>query len=753
MTDWQPTACILCSINCGIEVQVGGADERRFVKVRGDKAHPSSKGYLCQKASRLDHYQNGKDRLTSPLRRRPDGSFEEIDWDTAIGEIAERLGGIRDTHGGDKIFYYGGGGQGNHLPGVYAGSTLASLGSIYRSNALAQEKTGEFWVQGKMFGAPVHPEFDDCEVAFFLGKNPWQSHGFPRSRHVLNEIAKDPQRKIVVVDPVRTETADKADIHLQLKPGTDAWLMAALAGTLVQQGWVDREWLETHTRDAEQVLAVLSQVPVSVYCRVAGVDEGLLRETGELLRDAKGIAFMEDLGIQMNRHSTLVSYLNRLLWLLTASFGEPGGMNVFNPLAPLGVHTGRPPKVSPVNGAKIITGLVPCNVIPEEILTDHPDRYRAMIIESANPAHSLADTPAWREALQKLECVVTIDVALTETARHSDYVLPTPTQYEKYECSFFNLEPGENAFQLRRPVLAPPPGVLGEPEIHARLVAALGTMPTTLVDELNEALAAGGRAAFAEKLMTAVQKDMALMPLMPVVLLRTLGPTLPDDAAAASALWAYAHFFVQRRPDSAERAGFGPPGPMQGENLFEAILSQPSGVVFSVDEPASSWSRLGTKDKKINAAIPQLLETLAELAAPVSEDDPAWPYVLSAGERRDFTANTIYRDPDWRRRDFDGALRISPADAETLGLASGEHARLTTRRGSAEVLVEVSDRMQPGHLALPNGQGLDYVGDDGALHRVGVAPNELTTLDLRDPIAGTPWHKRVPARLEPIGGH
>ena len=184
-----------------------------------------------------------------------------------------------------------------------------------------------------------------------------------------------------------------------------------------------------------------------------------------------------------------------------------------------------------------------------------------------------------------------------------------------------------------------------------------------------------------------------------------------------------------------------------------AKLGQPSGVVFSVDEPASSWSRLGTKEKKINAAIPQLLETLAELAAPVSEDDPAWPFVLSAGERRDFTANTIYRDPDWRRRDFDGALRISPTDADALGLANGEHARLTTRRGSAEVVVEVSDRMQPGHLALPNGQGLDYVDDDGALHRVGVAPNELTTLDLRDPIAGTPWHKRVPARLEPVAGH
>ena len=94
----------------------------QFVKVRGDKAHPSSRGYLCQKASRLNHYQNGKDRLTSPMRRRGDGSFEAISWDTAIPEIAAKLADIRDTLGGEKIFYYGGGGQANHLPGLHAGS-------------------------------------------------------------------------------------------------------------------------------------------------------------------------------------------------------------------------------------------------------------------------------------------------------------------------------------------------------------------------------------------------------------------------------------------------------------------------------------------------------------------------------------------------------------------------------------------------------------------------------------------------------
>ena len=98
--EWRKTACILCSQNCGIEVLLDG---RRLVKIHGDRAHPTSRGYTCEKALRLDHYQNGRDRLTTPLRRRPDGSFEPVDWDTAIREVAAGFAQVRDTHGGARL--------------------------------------------------------------------------------------------------------------------------------------------------------------------------------------------------------------------------------------------------------------------------------------------------------------------------------------------------------------------------------------------------------------------------------------------------------------------------------------------------------------------------------------------------------------------------------------------------------------------------------------------------------------------------
>ena len=742
MPDWKPTACILCECNCGIEVRLGGPDGRRFERIRGDKAHPASRGYLCQKAGKLDHYQNGE-RLTSPLRRRADGSFEPIDWDTAIREVAQRLGTVRDEHGGEAIFYYGGGGQGNHLPGAYAAATRRALGSRYRSNALAQEKTGEFWVADRMLQSHTRGDFEHCEVAIFLGKNPWQSHGIPRARVTLKAIAKDPARTLVVIDPVRTETADMADIWLAPHPGTDAWLLAALLGCLPDEGLLRRDWLAEHTLGLEEVEPVLGRIDVAGCAAVCGVAEDEIRALARRVGAAASVALFEDLGVQMNRHSTLVSYLERLVWLLTGHFGREGTHYVPSHLVPIATASGGRTRKTPVTGAPIISGLVPCNVIPEEILTEHPERFRAMLVEAANPAHSLADSPTFREALSALDTLVVIDIAMTETARLADYVLPTSTQYEKAEATFFNFDFPDNAFHLRHPLLPPPDGVLAESELHARLVEALGAMPTDAVEQLSAAYAKGGRLAFAMAFQQ-LRRRPDVKAVAPVVVYRALAEHLPDGLENAAVLWGAAHIAAAHDPAAIRRAGHEAPGPLLGERLFDAMLSGDRGFVFTRDTAEQSWERLGWPDEKIRVALPDLLAELDGLAEG-PELDPAWPFVLAAGERRSFTANTIVRDPDWRQKDREGALRVSPADAERLGLVDGGRARLTTRRGSAEVTVEVSDRMRSGHLALPNGLGLD--GERGSS---GVAPNELTSLDERDPYAGTPLHKAVKARLEAL---
>jgi anaerobic selenocysteine-containing dehydrogenase len=185
--------------------------------------------------------------------------------------------------------------------------------------------------------------------------------------------------------------------------------------------------------------------------------------------------------------------------------------------------------------------------------------------------------------------------------------------------------------------------------------------------------------------------------------------------------------------------------------LFNAILNAKSGVVFAVDNWDECFERLRTPQNKVHLAIPELFAELDALAtAAPSLATSEYPFMLSAGERGSFTANTIIRNPDWRRKDSGGAQRINPEDAESVGVADGKRARLSTRRGSVEVLEEVSERMQRGHLALPNGLGLDFPGRDGQAVQAGVGPNELMGSEDRDWIAGTPWHKSTPARVEPL---
>lgn len=745
---WQKTACILCECNCGIEVRLGETiglgPSRRFDRIRGDKEHPASKGYTCEKALRLDHYQNGTGRLTSPLRRRDDGTFEEIDWDMAIREVAAGFMKIKAEHGGESIFYYGGGGQGNHLGGAYGGASLRAFGSKYRANALSQEKTGEFWVNAKMLGTSVRADFEHCEVALFVGKNPWQSHGLPHARTTLKEIARDNARSMIVIDPRRSETAELADFHLQVRPGTDAWCLAALAAIIVQEKLVATAWVNEHTSNAEVVLSALSTIDITDFARRCDVSEELLRRAARRIARASSVAVFEDLGVQMGRHSTLNSYLEKLVWLLTGNFAKPGACYAPTSLISLSRSNGKNEgeNKSPVVGARIISGLVPCNVIPEEILTDHPNRYRAMMVESGNPAHSLADSQRMREALSSLEHLVVIDVAMTETARLAHYVLPAQSQYEKWEATFFNFEFPKNVFQLRAPIVDPLPNTLPEPEIHARLVEATGALTETDYAPLRAA-AQQSREAFAAAFFTATSQNPKLGELAAIVLYRTLGPTLPDGAASAAILWGASHRTALNFPESVRRAGYTGEGLGAGEALFDAILSSRSGVVFTIDDYEDSWRRIKTDDGRINLAIPELLSMMNDLSNEPVIQNPDFPLILSAGERRSFTANTIFRDNTWRKKDHDGALRISADDAATYGLMTGSKARVVTSRGSAEVTIEVSDMMRGGHISLPNGLGVGTSDD-----RTGVAPNELTDAMHRDPIAGTPFHKNVPARLE-----
>ena len=237
-------------------------------------------------------------------------------------------------------------------------------------------------------------------------------------------------------------------------------------------------------------------MPISRYCEISGVDEALVRAAIRRIAAASSVAAFEDLGVQMNRHSTLVSYLEKLVWLLTGNLANPGWAVRDDR------HRQRaadePQRTAPDHRTGLAgrRGEGHRRADPVQRARRRRSspitrkRYRAMFVESGNPVHSVADSQRMREAMRALDVSVCIDVFMTETARESDYVLPATTQFEKFEATFFNFEYPKNVFHLRRPVLDPPAGPLPEPEIHARIVEALG-----ILDDGRRRGAARGRGA------------------------------------------------------------------------------------------------------------------------------------------------------------------------------------------------------------------------------------------------------------------
>jgi anaerobic selenocysteine-containing dehydrogenase len=753
--EYIKTACNLCFVNCGLQVQLGGKDGREIVKVRGDEDHPTSRGYICNKAARINYYQNNQARLLSPMRRRTDGSYEEIDWETAIAEIAGKLAQIRDTHGGERIFYYGGGAQGDHLGGAYAPPLRAALGMKYKGNAISQEKTGLAWVFSRMVGGPVHSDLHTAKVAMFVGKNPFMSNGMDKARLFLRKIAKDPTRKLIVVDPRRTETVDYADIHLAVTPGRDAWCMAAIIGHIVQNKLLPLDWLEQHTQGYDKVIARFEEIPVAAFARFAGLEPDLLMEAARIIGEAESFALEEDLGVQMAPHSTLVTYLDFLLPLLTGNYGKPGTMDMVTQLAPMistdfgpvddrGYELSR--RTLPVTGAPIVSGLYPGAYLAEEILNDHPDRPRAIIFESTNPVHSLPESQKLRDAIHSLNFSVAIDVAMTETARECDYVLPAATNFEKWSATFFPRNFPANIFHLRPPVLDAAPNTLPEAEIHARLIEALHVFEEGELAPLEEA-AAQGFEVYRQVFFEQMAQSPKISKMISYVLYRTLGPALGDGKEATSAIWGLCQMYVMKHPNEAARAGFE--GENAGTDLFNKIVSSPSGTEIGISTHEESFARIPHQENKLQLVIGELLDEIPRLhdLQPLLETTADYPFALVAGSRRAYTANCAIRDPRWIKGRQATALTVNPEDARRLNIPEGATVLLETEAGKATVELAFDERMHPGTLSVPNGQGMDFTDETGEELTVGVFANELTSVKYRDRFIGTPLHKYVPARI------
>ncbi|MDD4091106.1 MAG: molybdopterin-dependent oxidoreductase, partial [Smithellaceae bacterium] len=698
------------------------------------------------KGLNVAYHQHNADRLKYPLKKVGD-KFERISWDQAIDEIAAKLKGIIDQYGPRAFAYMGGGGQGCHFEAAFGVRLMRSLGSQYQYSALAQEFSGAFWVCGRTHGKQYlhdQPDVNNTDLLLVFGWNGMQSHQIPQAPRQLQRLSKDKDKMLIVVDPRKTETAKLADIHLPIRPGTDALLLKAMISIILKEGWENKEYLADHTSGFDSVKSCFENFDARAAVKTCGLDFDQVLEVTRLYATRKS-SLRYDLGLFMGRHSGLNSYLIVILQAICGRLCSPGGNVINGHLMPIGPHTDeRDPKIwrTVATNSFPVCGSFPPNVMPEEILSDHPERLRAVIVTQSNPLRSYADTTAYEKAFQHLDLLVTGEVAMTETAALSHYVLPSRTGYESWDGTFFPMTYPGIYFQMRRPIIEPEGEPLELGEIHLRLADKLGLIPP-IPESLYQA-AYADRATFGKALMEYAMTEPKALKAMPFILGKTLGKALGSVHLAA--LWGMLLAAPKSLYKNAIRAGFTS-GPGLGEELFGQILDHPEGVWAGKIDPENNFAEVKTEDGKINLFIPELLDELKAIEAAREEETlvlpPEFPLILMAGRHIDKNANTLMRDPAWNQGKRACTLAMHPEDAAALNLKDTEQVRVITEAGTEEIELEITDTAHKGHVVIPHGFGMIYNGV-----KYGANVNRLTKNTHRDQF-GTPMHRFVPCRVEP----
>lgn len=747
MGEWKHTSCILCAQNCGLETEI---EDNRIIKVRGDKSNPRSQGYCCRKGLSLATYEHHADRLAYPLKKVGD-HHERISWEQAIGEIAEKLLQIKEKYGGEAISYMGGGSVGGQMEVAMGLKLVNALGSRNYYSSLTQEFSNVYWADGRIVGKQgiaSQPDTHHCDTLVAWGWNGWMSNQEPQARTLILSLHNDPNKHFIVIDPRVSETAEHADIHLKLRPGSDTMLMKAMIRIVLDNGWDDKEFISEHVGGWDETRKLFEGFDAKrAVTEGCGLDYDTVVEATRLIAQTKS-CIHQDLGIYMNRNSTINNFMLYILRCITGRMCVEGGQQVPASLFPMGSNTDeRNPKIKRTakNHMFPICGVMPVALFPDEVTGENDDRIRACIVSACNPLRSYPDTKAFERAFETLDLSVCIDVAYNETARACDYVLPCKSYMETYDTVCFNYSFPDLYFQMRQPVLPPFSDECKEgSEIMLMLMRKMGFVPETL-QSLHE-VGKDGVAAYCMELMMWMQENMEQVKMLPVIVADTLGPVLGSYNQAlivAIIMGAGKAFKV-----GATAMGY-PDGddPEFTEKVFEDVKKHPEGMILARFQ-CDNFRMLKTEDKKLNLRIEELDEPLQnatienEIKALVP--DPDFPMFLHAGLHHETVINTVLRDPSWNKgRDAD-SMFMNAADAERLHIADGETVRIVTKASSADIKVQIDTHTAKGFVYIRQGRGLIYQGK-----QYGVNVNELVSSADCDEMC-TPMHRRIPCRIEKI---
>ena len=753
MSDAVRTAirtCPLCEAGCGLELTLDGGEVKR---IRGDQDDVFSHGYICPKGTTLGKLHGDPDRLRAPLVRR-DGELVEVTWDEAFAEVEQRFTAFVDAHGRESLGVYVGNPNAHNLSALlYLKPMLKALGTrnVFSASTVDQrpKELTSSWLFGGGLSIPV-PDVDRTELLVILGANPYASNGSLATAPDWPgriEAMRARGGRLVVVDPRRSRTAEEADTHLAIRPGTDAFLLAALVTTLAEAGRIDPgpvgEWV--HGLDA--VIDELAPFTAEAVAATVGIEPEAIRQLAVELADAGSAAVYGRMGTTTAEFGTVASWLVDVLNLVTGNLDRPGGAMFAKAAAGASntrgaSRTGRGLRVgrheSRVRGLAETMGELPAACLAEEIDTPGAGQIRGMVTVAGNPVLSTPNGDRLDAAMAGLDLYVAVDIYLNETTRHADVILPPPSSLEKGHYDLALLQVAlRNVANYSPPVLPLAPGQPDEWEILARLALIAQGMGAaaapSVVDDLVISTLVASAVGDEHGPIAGRDGDEILAALAP----RT-GPERLLDLLLRTG--PYGDGFGSRTEEVAPGV---PP------LTLDVLLDHPHGVDLGPLEPRLP-EVLRTPTGFIELDAEPILADLPRLRAAL---DRAVPEAVLVG-RRDLRSNNSWMHNvevlvKGRPR---CTLHVHPDDAARWGVVDGASARVTGRVGSLEVPVEVTDAVRSGVVSLPHGWGHDLPGVRlGVAGRyAGVNSNVLSDEELVDVPSGNAVLNGIPVAVAPV---
>jgi anaerobic selenocysteine-containing dehydrogenase len=687
-------SCPLCEATCGVAIEIEGT---RVLSVRGDDADPFSKGYICPKGTALADLHEDPDRLTRPMVR--DGEeWREVEWDEAFDLVATKLLNIRKAYGVDALAVYQGNPTAHNLGLLTYGQLLMrTLGTKNAYSATSLDQLPHMLAALLMFGnqilMPV-PDIERSDLFICLGANPLASNGSimtaPDVKGRLKAI-RDRGGKVIVLDPRRTETADKADEHHFIRPGTDAVLLLAMAQVLFTEKLVRGRLAVSGLPELE---AAASKWSPERAAPITGVAAETIRTLARAMATTPRAVLYGRIGVCTQEFGGLAAWLCYAINVLTGHLDEPGGLMFTTPAVDplplanmLGYDGGFGRWKSRVSGKPEFGGELPMTALAEEIETpgngEDKVQIRALITSAGNPVLSSPGGPRLEAALKTLDFMVSIDPYMNETTRLAHVILPptSPLERSHYDLAL-------NAFAVRNIAkYAPPTFERGPHQRHDwEICLALWT-----------------------RMGLPFGKSLANK------LLGALGPEAILDVALRT----------------------GPHGFGRGGMSLRKLKKSPHGIDLGPLEPRLP-KRLGHSDKLVHLAPTEYLGDLPRLEAKYASARKQGLVLIG---RRHLRSNNSWMHNSERlvKGPDRCTLLIHPTDAAERGLTEGGTAKISTKKGAIVLSVEITDSMMPGVVSVPHGWGHNRKGT-----RLGVAEtvpgesvNDIVDPALIDVLSGT----------------